>query len=802
MDSILNDLRFAVRSLLRRPGFTIAALLTLGLGIGATTAIFSIVQNVLLRPLPYDEPDRLVVIGQAFRTAASGAGSSVSTLNFEDVRAQSRGFAAMAQYTNATATVSGDFDAEMVPAASVTRPFFGVLRAEPLLGRTFTPEEDRPGGPFAVVLSYEYWQDRLGGAPDVLQRTLTIGSIPRPIVGVMRPGFAFPRGARLYLPARPDTESCGRGCIYLTGLARLDADATLAGVRVELATISQRLEAEYPESNRDREIRAAPLMDVIVGDMRRALYVMLGAVGMVLLIACANVANLLLVRGSARSGEFAVRTVLGAGRSRIVAQLMTENVVLALIGGGLGVVFAIWGVDLLRAVAPPNLPRIDEIALDATAIAFAGLLVIVTAVLFGLAPALHVTRASLAETLRGTGRGDAGGGWGRFAVLVTQVALAVVLLLGTGLMIRSLVGMQRVETGFDSRNVAHFSISLPGRSYDAPEKNIAFMDELKQRVAALPGVASVGLVMPMPLSSNVYATSLLRTDVETEAGAEPIALLRVADGNGLDVLGVQLIRGRGFDADDRDGAPRVALINRTAAEQIWPGEEPIGRQVEVGVSFEYEEDQPRTIVGVVEDIRALSLREPARAEVIVPYAQSVPGSAALVVRTASAGAFLSAARAEVRALDPSLPMLWPGTTEELVAAQLAPSRFFLLLLAVFAALAVTLAAIGIYGVVAFAVSRRGREIGVRLALGARIQQVIGLVVWQGMRPALLGLALGLAGAFISARLMGGMLFDVAPHDPVTYLGVTVVLLFVVVMACAVPAGRAGRIPPASSLRTD
>jgi putative ABC transport system permease protein len=801
---LLQDLRYAFRSLARRPGFTVAALLTLALGIGATTAIFSVVEGVLLRPLPWEEADRLVVVGQFNRTDGADALSPISTLNYGDLQEQTRSFESMAQFTRSTATVSAGGSAENVPAASVTHDFFRVLRAEPLLGRTFTAEEDRPGGTWAVVISHEYWQDRLGGAADVLEQTLTIAGIARPIVGVMRPGFEFPREARLYLPVRANPETCGRGCIYLGGLARLRGDVTLAAAQLDLDRVARRLEEQYPESNRDTGMRARPLMDLMVGDVRQTLYVMLGAVFMVLLIACANVANLLLVRGAARAPELAVRSVLGAGRGRIVTQLMTENLLLAVAGGLLGLLFASWSIELLRAVAPPDLPRIDGIALNRGAVAFAAGLVLFTALLFGFVPAIQLARHSLAGTLRGTGRGDTGvrPGWGRSAILMSQVALAVVLLLGAGLMIRSVARLQHVETGYDTAPVAHFTIRLPASTYDTPDKSLAFFAELIRRLGGQPGVADVGLVMPLPLSPSVYGTSFSRTDRETEAGRSPTALLRVVDSNGLDVLGISVIAGRTFEPADREGAPRVALINRTAAERYWPGEDPVGRQIEVGVGFAYDEDEPRTIVGVVEDIRALSLREAAEPEVLVPFAQTVPGSATVVVRAARPDDVLAAARVEVAGLDPHLPLTRPGTMAELLGDQLASERFFLLLLAVFAALAVTLATIGVYGVVAVTVARRRRELGVRMALGAGIRQVVGLVVWQGVRPALLGLGLGLAGAIAGGRIIAGMLFDVQAHDPLTFGGVTVFLLATVLLACAVPAGRAGRIPPASSLRAE
>ena len=800
MDNLRSDLRYAFRSMLQRPGFTIAALLTLGLGIGATTAIFSVVQSVLLRPLPYDGIERLTIFGQGDINGEPDEISSISVANFVDLRDQSSSFESMALYSRAQITLTGLGEAETVTGAQVTPDFFRVFAAEPMMGRTFSEDESRPTGPQAVIVSHQFWQERLGGDHGVLGRTLEINGSQRPIVGVTPPGFEYPSGARLYVPVR-NGDGCGRGCVYLAGVGRLMPGVAIGQARTELAGIAARLEREYPESNTDTTARVRSLTDMIVGDVRRALYVLLGSVFMVLLIACANVANLLLVRGASRSSELAVRTVLGASRGRVVAQLMTENLMLALAGGALGLLLATWAVDLLRAFAPADLPRVDEISIDATAMGFALLVVLATALIFGLVPALRMSRASLAESLRGSGRGDLGArrGWGRSAILVAEVGLAVMLLLGAGLMMRSLASMHDIDPGFATEDIAHFTVGLPASRYDSPDRRVLFMNALKERLAALPGVDEVGVVMPMPLSTSVYATSLERLDQQAEPGREPVALLRAIDSGGIAALGITVEAGRGFEPSDRNGAMPVALINRAAADQYWPGEDPIGRQIDIGVTLGYDE-QSRTIVGVTTDIRALSLMEPAEPEVLIPYEQAGSGTATLLVRADDASLALNAARAELRAVDPNLPMVRPGTVAELMSAQTAATRFYLMLLAIFAGLAVVLAAVGVYGVVAFIVARRSREIGVRIALGARLDEVFRLVVWQGVRPALIGLGLGVVGGIAAGRIIAGLLFGVQPHDPLTFAGVTILLLAIVVVACVVPAGRATRIPPASALR--
>lgn len=798
---ILQDLGYALRSALKRPGFTIASLVTLALGIGATTAIFSVVEGVLLRPLPYEEPDRLVVFGQVGPQTPPTAVGPVSHLNFLDWREQSRSFDAMALFTRASMAVTGMGEAELVPGAQVTADFFRVFRAEPVLGRTFTVEETRAGGPLGIIVSHAFWQERLGGAPDVLERTLEIGGVSRPIVGVAPAGFEYPRGARLYAPVRADDEECGRGCVYLAGVARLAPGASVEVAHADLGAIAERLEAAYPASNTGTGARVRSLVDHSVGNVRDALWILLAAVFMVLLIACANVANLLLVRGTARAGELSVRTALGASRRRILAQLMTENLLLALAGGVLGLLVASWTLDMLRAVAPADLPRMDGVALNGTALLFASGLVLFATLVFGLAPALHVVRGPLSGRMLEVARGTAGPGrgWGRFAILTAEVALSAMLLLGAGLLLRSLQHMNDVDPGYETAGIAHFSIGLPSR-YETPERAVQFFTELQERLGAVAGVEATGLVMPLPLGPSVYATSVQRTDRPVEPGQTPSMLLRTLDEGGLRVLRIALLRGRLFDAGDRHGAQPVALINRSAAEQYWPGEDPVGRQVDVGVGLGFAEE-PRTIIGVVEDIRALSLTEVPQPEVIVPYAQAGSGFATVVMSARDLPAALAAARREVRALDPNLPLIRPGTLAGNIGEQTASTRFYMMLLGLFAVLALVLAAVGIYGVVAFQVAGRSREIGVRMALGARVQEVVRLVVWQGLRPALAGLALGLAVAAAAGRVIAGLLYDVRTHDLLTYAGVTVLLVAIVIAACLVPAGRASRIPPASALRS-
>ncbi len=804
---LLFDLRLALRSLARRPAFTLVAAGTLALGIGATTAIFSVAYGVLLRPLPYRDADRLVSFWEVETTeAAPEPGGNVSHPNFLDLRSTASSFESMAQYERTNLSLSGLGTAEIVPGGAVTPGFFRVFRAAPVLGRGFDAAEGRPGGPDAVVVSESFWRERLGADPAVLGTTLDLSGTPHRVVGVAPAGFAFPADARLWVPIQNDDEKCGRGCVLYKAVGRLAPGAGVERARRELRAIMARLEREYPDTNTHLSADALSLHDLIVGDVRPALLLLLGAVAMVLLIACANVANLLLVRGGARRAEIAVRGSLGAGRGRLLTGLMLENALLAAAGGGAGVALAAWGVDVLRRLGPADLPRLDEVRLDAPALLFAVVVMVATVALFGLAPALRLSRPRLGELLRPGGRGtpDPAGRRLRAAVLTAEVALSVMLLLAAGLMLRSLVRMSSLDLGLEPAGVAHFTLSLPRARYAGADERLAFLDRLEGRLAALPGVERVAAFASLPLTPVDLVGGFTRADrPEPAPGEGPSAGYRAVDPGGLELLGVPLLAGRGFAAADRHGAAPVALINRAAAQRYWPGEDPVGKRIQLQIQVGYPEAEPRTIVGVVGDLRT-ELTVPPRPEMYVPYAQVGASFPTLVlkVRGGDPAGVLGPARRVVSELDPELPMARPGRLQDGVDAALAPTAFYLGLLGLFAALAVTLAAVGIYGVVAYLVVQRTREIGVRMALGARVREVVGLVVWQGLRPAAAGLVLGLAGAMALGRLVADALFEVAPTDPLTYAAACAGLLVVVAVATALPARRATRIAPADALRAE
>lgn len=799
MDRLLQDLKVAMRALARQRTFSVVAVLTLALGVGATTAIFSVVHGILLEPLPYESSDRIVALGQTSQRApAQPVGGSSSHVNFLDWKQQSQTIPEMALYTGGNAVVSDQSEADLVRIGTVTPGFFRVFRATPVIGREFTDAENVPTGPRAVIVSYGYWQERLGGRQDVLSQSVEISGVPWPIVGVAPRGFDFPNRARLWLPVRNNDEQCGRGCVYLNGIGRLADGVTLASAQQEMASIAAALEREFPGANTDVTVAVETLHDRTVGSVRLGLFVVLGAVGMVLLIACANVANLVLVRGVSRQGEMAVRTALGAGRRGLLSYLLTENLLLAVAGGALGVVLAVWGINLLKATAPQNLPRLDNVAFNVETFAFAFAVVVMTTVLFGVGPSLQLSRTPLMPSLgqRGT-IGARRSRWTRSTLLMAEVGLSLVLLLGAGLLLRSLTALQQTDLGFQPENLTVFTIALPPARYPAAQV-VATHQQLDDQLRAIPGVTQVARISGLPLGASENVFNFTRPDQPPPApGQAPIALYRVVDPDYFDTLRIPLLAGRVFTAADRQGSPPAVVISRRMAETFWPGENPVGRPIQIG------DDEPGTVVGIVANVRSQGVARPADPEMYVPHAQTGVRSIMYVVKSASASdQVLSAARDVVRRLDSRLPLIFPGSMAELVDQQLARPRFYLMLLGLFAVLAVVLAAVGIYGVVAYVVTQRTREIGVRMALGATQRAVVTLMLWQGLRPAAIGMGIGLLVALAAGRVMQGLLYDVPPHDPMTFVGVSGALLAVVLIACAVPARRASAVPPADALRME
>ncbi len=804
---VLGDLRYALRNLLRSRGFALAAILTLALGIGANTAIFSVVNGVILKPLPYHDADELVMIGVSRPERGSTFGT-MSQPDIRDIQSQIRSLELVAGFQPTELSLTGMGAAEVVRGAFVTDGLLEVFREPPLLGRDIRAEENVPGGPRVVVVGHRFWQERLGADGKVLGRTLQLSGERYEIVGVAPPDFDYPRSAQLWVPRYLDVDDCGRGCHFLSVIGRLADGADVDVARSELSALSLRLQEQFPEDNYGKVLDLTTLEEYTVGDVRTALLVLLGAVGMVLLIACANVANLLLARASARAGEMAVRSALGAARGRIVQQLLVEALALACVAGVAGVLLAFGGVSWLLRLAPASVPRLDNVTIDGTVLVFALGTVAVITVLFGLVPALRLATTPVATVLNQCGRSSPGAAtqdWSRSALLVAEVAFSLMLLFGAGLLLRSFSRLNTVELGFDRESVLTFRIALPEVPYFGdPEGTVRFFESLEERITDLPGVMQVGSAFGSALGGDLSVTTSLFLDrPEPPPGQEEVLATRVVTPRYRQVLRVPLISGRDLERSDRNGVPRAALVSQALVERYYPDKDPIGQQISVSFGWGYGPDEPWTIVGVVGDMRSQRVTAPPQPEIYLSHAQMPASYMSVLVRTApGATDVLAAIRREVQAIDPNVPLRRIEMLEEAVDRQLGPARFYLTLFAIFSAVAVTLAGIGLYGVVAYLVSRRTREIGIRMALGAEGGDVVRMVLSQGIRPVVVGVVLGVAGAFWGSRVLQSLLYEVEPGDLTTFGGVAVLLLGVVVVAILLPAWRASRIAPVEALRLE
>ena len=803
LEALGQDLRFAGRQLWKSPGFTSIVVLTLALAVGATTSIFSVVNGVLLQPLPFPQPERLV---RVFPVYKDGHRDVFSPPNFTDWSAASRTITAAAAFNDGTVNLSGDGgEPERLEGAFVGAPFFAILGAHPLAGRWFAPGEDQPGAPRVAVISEDLWQRRFGRSRGALGRTIALNGQPHTVIGVVAHNDELPAKTDVWVPlVFAEGQMKSRGAYYLDAIARLAPGATLEKGRAEAAVIGKNLETQYPAANAGYRLSMAPLQELMVGDVRVPLLVLLGAVLSVLLIACVNVANLLLVRAAAREGEVAIRTALGAGRGRIVRQLLTESLVLALAGGAAGLGLAVWVTKGLVALAPPQTPRLGEVGLHAPVLLFALAITLVTGVLFGLAPAIQASRPDLVGALKEGARGSRGRGAtrARNVLVIAEVALAVVLLAGAGLLLRSFARLQDVELGFRPQQAVTFRLSLPDAQYKEDPQVSAFVDRLMERVERLPGVTSAGAGgYAMPLDGSVFTLSFsVEGRPPAPPGQEDAMRVGVVTPGFFRALGVPLLKGRALTEHDRDGAPQVILLNAAAARRYFPGESPLGKRIKLGWSHNGNR-RGGEIVGIVGDYRQGSLDKEAEPQVFLPYGQAPITGMSVVLRTASdPSAVVAAARAQVRELDASLPVFRLQTLTDLVAASASQPKFYLLLLGGFAAVALALAAVGIYGVIAFAVRQRTQEIGIRMALGATRPRVQRMVVRQGMVLAGLGALAGLAGAFLATRWMRSLLYEVSATDPPIYASVALVLVAVAALASWLPARRAAQTEPQLAIR--
>ena len=807
LSELRQDLAYAVRAMRQRRGFTIVAVLTLALGIGANTAIFSVVNGVLLESLPFRNPDQLIRIRTAY---PNGKSYALSAPDFMSVREGSRVFTDVAAFAFGSSTLLGMGEPKQLQRTGVTAGFFEMLGVSPVIGRTFRAEEHRPGEGRVVVLSHGLWQREFGREPGVLGRTLTLSDEPYLVVGVLPSGFDYPSGSELYVPLEygetfSATTAQGRRGEFLYVLGRAKPGVSLEQAEADVRAVGARLQQEFPETNARLTFDAVRLRDILVGDVRKPLLVLLGAVGLVLLIACANVANLLLARAAARESELAVRMALGAERGRLVRQLLTESVVLGLVGGAAGLLLAYWGTRALVAARPQGIPRLGEVGIDGTVVAFTAGIALLTGIVFGIVPALQATRHDLVGALKAGGRGGAarrGGNRLRGGLVVAEMALAVMLLVGAGLLIRSFVALTAVDPGFRPEGAVAISVSLQGGAYRDVARRREFFATLSERLEALPGVSGVGGTSGLPLAGGA---DMLGFRIENR---EPppnevleIRAHRVTPGY-FRVVGVPLRRGRMLTAQDREGAPRVVVINEAAAQRWFPDDDPIGKRLVIG--------DPIEIVGIVGDVKQRSLARDVEPEIYAPYAQWPDRTMQMVVRSscpAKAGecdplALSAAIRRELRALDQNLPLGELTPLESVVRESVAQPRFFTALLGLFAAVALALAAIGIFGVMSYAVAQRTREIGVRVALGARPREVVRMIVRRALALAAAGVVLGLIGAAALTRVMESLLFGVRPTDPLAFAAAVLVLTATAGLASYVPARRAAAVDPIVALRAE
>jgi putative ABC transport system permease protein len=810
MTAVWKDIKYSVRMLVKNPGFTLVAVIALALGIGANTAIFSVVNAVLLKPLPYKNPERLVML---WEQPAQGGRMSVAGLNFLEWRKESRLLEDIMVFSNASFDLTGPDAAERIEGTRASVSYFDMLGGQAMLGRTFQAGDDAASAPRVVVVSHGFWQSRLGGDPAAIGREIKLNDEPRTVIGVMPPDFGDRIETWVWTPIIVDPEQMSVGGRSLSAIARLKPGVTLGQAQGEMSAIAARLAEVRPQFNRGWGVSLVPLHEQVTGNVRLILLVLSGAVGLVLLIACANVANLLLASAARREHEMAIRTALGASRARLSRQVLTESVLLALLGGALGLLLALWGIDLLLGLAPGSIPRAREIGINSQVLGFTLLVSFLTGIVFGLAPAWQSLRGDLSAALKGAGKSSSGSFQHsrlRSALVVVEVALAIVLLVGAGLLMRSFVRLTEVDPGFSAGNVLLLEVPLSTTRYSEDHQVLRFYDEMFRRVRSLPGVEAAGTTHSLPLGGSDSTRPFIIADAPLpDPGTEPSANYSVISPDYFRTMGIPVVRGREFLETDNAGAPGVVLINQSLARRYWKDEDPVGKRLRQGAVSN--ESPWLTIVGVVGDVRHGGLDREPRPEMYFSYAQaamqqssSIAGNRrriTLAVRVdGNPASYADAVRREISGIDKNQPVTGVRTLGETVARSVMPQRFNALLLGIFAGLAVLLAMIGVYGVMNFAVTGRTREIGIRMALGARGADVVRMIVGQGMLLVVIGVIIGLASSFVLTRLIANLLYETSATDPVVFAIIPTLLGLAALIACYIPARRATKIDPMIALR--
>jgi predicted permease len=816
LGDLWQDLRYGARTLWKSPGFTLIAMTTLALGIGANTAIFSVINGVLLRPLAFHDPDRLFMLWTDNPAYQLGFHEfPAANADLPEWRATATSFEQIAIFHSNTAGLSEGGEPERVGGIDMSANLLPLLGVQPLLGRNISAEEEQPGRNRVMIISYALWQRRFGGDQEILGQTITVDGVPRTVIGIMPEGFHFPRANEMpkayHLRENTDVWTpMAREADYWQNrrqrqlavlIGRLKSGVTQAQAQAEMDAIAARQARDYPETHGGWRVWLTPLFNQVVGQTRTPMLILLGAVGFLLLIACANIASLLLARAAARRREMAVRAAIGAGRARIIRQLLTESLLLATLGGSLGLLLGHWGLDILLSFIPPTVPRLREISLDTHVLLFTALISILTGVLFGLVPAWQASKVNLAEALKNAGRtnsaGSGRGNRGHSLLVTAEVALAAVLLVGAVLMLQSFQRLLAVDPGFRPEGVASFEIELQS----ARERRAQFVEQARARLSGLPGVRAVGAVNILPLSGyEDMEWFAVEGAAPVPPGKEPMAEDRVMTPGYLEAMGMSLMSGRDFDAADSMSKPPVVIVNETLARQFFPGGDAVGKRIKQVLS----DEGWRTIVGVVRDVRGSGLELQPRPQIYRPHAQRPQGVMWMAVRADAAAlpSLRSAIQQEFKQLDAMLPLANYRTMPELVARAVARHRFSTLLLGLFAAAALLLTVVGLYGVVAYGVNQRTREIGIRMALGAQRQNVLALVIRQGMQPAIAGVCIGMVSAFALMRLLAGQLYEIKATDPATFGIVAFGLLVISMAACYIPARRATKIDPMAAFRIE